>query len=60
MRTHGWSGATPADDDEVIARILDAVRHRIDLSGKEFGISDVAKDSVLPGLDEAGEAARTY
>jgi AcrR family transcriptional regulator len=44
MRTHGWSGATPADDDEAIARILDAARHRIDLSGKDFGISDVAKD----------------
>ena len=44
MRTHGWSGATPADDDEAIARILDAARRRIDLSGKDFGISDVAKD----------------
>jgi AcrR family transcriptional regulator len=44
MRTHGWSGATPADDDEAIARILDAARRRIDLSGTDFGISDVAKD----------------
>src|SRR5271166_5655112 len=44
MRTHGWSGSTPADDDEAIARILDAARHRIDRSGKDFGISDVAKD----------------
>jgi AcrR family transcriptional regulator len=44
MRTHGWSGATPADDDEAIARILDAARRRIDRSGKDFGISDVAKD----------------
>jgi AcrR family transcriptional regulator len=44
MRTHGWSGATPADDDEAIARILDAARRRIDQSGKDFGISDVAKD----------------
>jgi AcrR family transcriptional regulator len=44
MRTHGWAGATPADDDEAIARILDAARHRIDQSGKDFGISDVAKD----------------
>ena len=35
---------TPADDDEAIARILDAARHRIDRSGKDFGISDVAKD----------------
>jgi AcrR family transcriptional regulator len=44
MRTHGWSGSTPADDDEAIARILDAARRRIDRSGKDFGISDVAKD----------------
>jgi AcrR family transcriptional regulator len=44
MRTHGWSGATPADDDEAIARILEAARRRIDQSGKDFGISDVAKD----------------
>lgn len=44
MRTHGWSGATPADDDEAIARILEAARRRIDRSGKDFGISDVAKD----------------
>jgi AcrR family transcriptional regulator len=44
MRTHGWSGATPADDDEAIARILKAARHRIDQSGKDFGISDVAKE----------------
>lgn len=44
MRTHGWSGATPADDDEAIARILDAAKRRIDLQGKDFGISDVAKD----------------
>ena len=44
MRTHGWSGATPADDDEAIARILDAARRRIDQSGKDFSISDVARD----------------
>jgi AcrR family transcriptional regulator len=44
MRTHGWSGATPADDDEAIARILDAAKRRIDQYGKDFGISDIAKD----------------
>lgn len=44
MRTHGWAGAKPADDDEAIARILDAAKRRIDRQGKEFGISDVAKD----------------
>lgn len=44
MRTHGWSGATPADDHEAIARILEAAKRRIDQFGKDFGISDVAKD----------------
>jgi AcrR family transcriptional regulator len=44
MRTHGWSGETPADDEEAIARILDAAKRRIDLQGKDFAISDVAKD----------------
>ncbi|MCV7412010.1 TetR/AcrR family transcriptional regulator [Mycobacterium florentinum] len=44
MRTHGWSGATPANDEEAIARLLDATRRRIDRSGTDFGISDVAKD----------------
>ncbi|MGA8328418.1 MAG: TetR/AcrR family transcriptional regulator [Mycobacterium sp.] len=44
MRTHGWSGAAPADDDEAIARILEAAKRRIDRQGKDFGISDVAKD----------------
>lgn len=44
MRTHGWSGATPADDDEAVARILEAAKRRIDRHGRDFGISDVAKD----------------
>lgn len=44
MRTHGWSGSTPADDDEAMARILEAARSRIDRSGADFGISDVARD----------------
>jgi AcrR family transcriptional regulator len=44
VRTHGWSGAKPADDEEAITRILDAARRRIDLSGTDFGISDVARD----------------
>ncbi|WP_046317324.1 TetR/AcrR family transcriptional regulator [Mycobacterium sp. UM_Kg1] len=44
MRTHGWSGAKPADDDEAVARLLDAARRRIDQCGTNFGISDVAKD----------------
>lgn len=44
MRTHGWSGAKPADDTEAVARLLAAARRRIDQSGMNFGISDVAKD----------------
>src|ERR1700744_3282125 len=44
MPTQGGAGPTPANDDEAIARILDAARRRIDRSGKDFGISDVAKD----------------
>jgi AcrR family transcriptional regulator len=44
MRTHGWSGATPADDEEAVARILEAARRRIDASGDDFRLSDVAKD----------------
>lgn len=44
MRTHGWSGAKPADDEEAVARLLAAARRRIDQSGMNFGISDVAKD----------------
>lgn len=44
MRTHGWSGTKPADDAEAITRILDATSRRIEQSGMNFGISDVAKD----------------
>lgn len=44
MRTHGWSGATPADDDEATARILEAAKRRIDQHSNDFGISDVARD----------------
>ncbi|AQA22658.1 TetR/AcrR family transcriptional regulator [Rhodococcus oryzae] len=44
MRTHGWSGATPADDDEAIARILDAARRALDRSGGDVSITEVARD----------------
>lgn len=30
MRTHGWSGARPATDDEAIERILDAASEAIE------------------------------
>ncbi len=43
MRTHGWSGAKPASDDEAIARILDAAGKAIEIHGAEFSIADVAR-----------------
>ena len=43
MRTHGWSGAAPASDDEAIARILDAASKAIDARGADFSIADVAR-----------------
>ncbi|GFG54315.1 TetR family transcriptional regulator [Mycolicibacterium agri] len=43
MRTHGWSGAAPASDEEAIARILDAAGKTIDARGADFSIADVAR-----------------
>ena len=43
MRTHGWSGSTPASDEEAITRILDAAGKAIDARGADFSISDVAR-----------------
>ncbi len=43
MRTHGWSGAKPASDEEAIARILDAAGKAIEEHGADFSISDVAR-----------------
>lgn len=43
MRTHGWSGAKPASDQEAVARILDAAGKTIELHGADFSISDVAR-----------------
>jgi AcrR family transcriptional regulator len=43
VRTHGWSGAAPASDDEAIARILDAASKAIDVKGADFSITDVAR-----------------
>ncbi|MBJ7339700.1 TetR/AcrR family transcriptional regulator [Mycolicibacterium sp.] len=43
MRTHGWSGSTPATDDEAVARILSAAGKAIDDRGAEFSIADVAR-----------------
>ncbi|MTE16152.1 TetR/AcrR family transcriptional regulator [Nocardia aurantiaca] len=44
MRTHGWSGAAPADDAEAVERIVAAARRAIDRSGDEFSIAEVARD----------------
>lgn len=43
MRTHGWSGAKPASDEEAITRILAAAGKAIEDQGAEFSISDVAR-----------------
>lgn len=43
MRTHGWSGSTPASDDEARARILEAAGKAIDAHGADFSIADVAR-----------------
>ena len=43
MRTHGWAGATPATDDEAVARILAAASEAIDNRGVDFSIADVAR-----------------
>lgn len=44
MRTHGWSGSAPADDDEAVARILAAARRALDRSGTDISIVEVARD----------------
>ncbi|BBX20190.1 TetR family transcriptional regulator [Mycolicibacterium duvalii] len=43
MRTHGWSGAKPASDEEAVARILTAAGQVIEDHGADFSISDVAR-----------------
>jgi AcrR family transcriptional regulator len=43
VRTHGWSGAKPASDEEAIARILGAAGKAIEDHGADFSISDVAR-----------------
>ncbi len=42
MRRHGWSGDIPADDDEAVARIIDAARAAIDDRGT-VSVSEVAQ-----------------
>ncbi|HTZ09120.1 MAG TPA: TetR/AcrR family transcriptional regulator [Acidimicrobiales bacterium] len=43
MRTHGWGGRPPADDDEAIDRIVAAARDCIDRKGASTSITDVAE-----------------
>jgi AcrR family transcriptional regulator len=43
VRTHGWSGAAPASDDEAVARILAAANKAIDQRGADISIADVAR-----------------
>lgn len=43
MRTHGWSGSTPATDEEAVARILNAAGQAIDQRGADVSIADVAR-----------------
>lgn len=43
MRTHGWSGAAPATDQEAVDRILSAASKAIDERGAEISIADVAR-----------------
>ena len=43
MRTHGWGGNPPRDDDEAVARILAATRESIDVRGSSTGLADVAR-----------------
>ena len=42
MRSHGWSGNTPASDEEAAARILAAAKTSIDRSGA-VNIADIAR-----------------
>jgi len=43
MRTHGWGGATPANDEEAIERILDAAAAEIEERGATMRVADVAR-----------------
>jgi AcrR family transcriptional regulator len=43
MRTHGWGGDTPANDEEAIDRILDAAGGSIEERGANIRITDIAR-----------------
>jgi AcrR family transcriptional regulator len=44
MRTHGWSGTTPADDVEAVERILAAARSAIERCGGDFTMAEIARE----------------
>lgn len=44
MRSHGWSGNTPASDEEAIARILASADRIVADRGAAMRIADVARD----------------
>jgi AcrR family transcriptional regulator len=43
MRSRGWAGATPASDEEAIARILNAVDELVAEHGSALRLADVAR-----------------
>ncbi|MGV9791845.1 TetR/AcrR family transcriptional regulator [Gordonia sp. NPDC003422] len=44
MRTHGWGGRVPVNDEEAVARILAATRLTIDRRGAATSLADVARE----------------
>jgi len=44
MRTHGWQGKPPTDDDEAVARILAATHRCVDRRGAQTTIAHVATE----------------
>jgi AcrR family transcriptional regulator len=43
VRTHGWGGATPANDEEAVERILAAAGEALDQRGANMRVADVAR-----------------
>lgn len=44
MRTHGWAGSPPSNDDEALTRLLDAARTIIDRYGRAPRFAELARD----------------
>jgi AcrR family transcriptional regulator len=44
MRSHGWSGDLPVDNEDAVRRILDAARACIDREGWPVSIAEVARE----------------